>query len=182
MALDLANGYSRKDGSSASNIYYAYSLNPNATDDDKEFSIRKVSLVGGVETVTWTNGSPTFFASDWTNRSSSFATPSGSLGITYSQNVIASGTTVNHRYVEFSWSLLPGADQYEVTSMSSQGILQKDGTRLLGQYVDRSYSENLINLTNYVQSYLNPGTYTFTVTTKNVAGYISSTVTINFPI
>jgi hypothetical protein len=43
MALDLANGYSKKDSASASNVYYGYSTNPNPADTDLTFAIRLVN-------------------------------------------------------------------------------------------------------------------------------------------
>lgn len=177
MALDLVNGYSRKDSASASNVYYGYSIDASAGDAEKVFAIRKVSTSAGVETVTWANGSPNFYTSNWSGRTYSFSAPGGTLGLTFS--------TFNgnfKRTATFNWTALNGVSQYLVTSIEQNGkTLQSDGLPLQGQYVNRNWTSNLINLTTYDQSYLNPGTYTFTVTALNVAGSTSSTVTLNFP-
>lgn len=183
MPIDLANGYIRKDAASASNVYYGYSFNQNASDGEKVFSIRRVNTVSGVETITWTNGVQTSYVSDWTNRENCFVAPTGSLNLSSTQSTTLINSIPTYRLATFTWSALPGVSQYIVTSKDEAGrLLHTDGSRLQGFYVERTYTTNLINLTTYNQSYLNPGTYTFTLTGVNVSGSTSSTVTINFPI
>jgi hypothetical protein len=189
MTLDLANGYIRKDGSSASNVYYGYSYNQSAGDGDKVFAIRKVSTVGGVETVTWTNGTQQSYINDWSGRTYSFVTPAGTLGLTYSKilstETVTSGTYsftyAKSRFVSFTWSSINGVSKYLITSKDGSGnLLNVDGAPLRGQYVTRDYTTEVFNLTSYSQGYLDAGTYTLTVTAVNVAGSISSTATFNF--
>jgi hypothetical protein len=189
MALDLANGYIRKDGSSASNVYYGYSFNSSASDTDKVFAIRKVSTAGGVETVTWTNGTPLSYINDWAGRTYSFAVPGGSLNLTYSTTTITETSTsgtysftyAKSRFASFTWSSINGVSKYIVTSKDGSGnLLGIDGAALRGQYVTRNYTTELFNLTSYSQGYLDAGTYTLTITAVNVAGSISSTTTFNF--
>ena len=182
MALDLANGYSRKDSASASNVYYAYEINSGASEGDKVFSIRRVNTTSGVETVTWANGSQTAFISNWTDRVSSFTTPSGSLNISSTYSTVSINSIPTYRAATFTWSAIPGVNQFFLTSKDESGrTLNQDGAPLQGFYVERTYTTNLFNLTTYNQSYLNPGTYTFTVNGTNIAGSTTSTVTINFP-
>lgn len=182
MALDLANGYIRKDGSSASNVYYGYSYNQNAGDNDKVFAIRRVNTVGGVETVTWANGSRNAYVSNWANRADSFATPGGSLNISSTNSTIFINSLPATRVASFTWSEISGVDKYLVTSKDESGkILNVDGSISGGFYVERQYTTDLYNLTSFTQNYINSGTYTFTVTAINVAGSTTSTVTINFP-
>ena len=176
MALDLANGYIRKDGSSASNVYYGYSYNTAAGDGDKVYAIRKVTTVAGVETVTWTNNSQMSYVSSWTNRAASFTAPSGSLGLTWS---LSSGIFYN---AQVSWSLLNGVDIYYVTVKNEGGqLLNLDGTPLQGMYVnEKTYTTDLFNQTSVSMGFVNPGTYSVMVTGKNIAGTTSSTATFNF--
>jgi hypothetical protein len=176
MALDLANGYIRKDAASASNIYYGYSYNTAAGDGDKVYAIRKVTTVGGVETVTWTNNSQMSYASSWTNRAASFVAPSGSLGLTWSLS------TDNYNSAQVSWSLLSGVDVYYVTVKSEGGqLLNLDGSPLQGFYVnDKTYTIDLFNQTSVSVGFANPGTYSVTITGKNIAGSTSSIATLYF--
>lgn len=177
MTLDLANGYIRKDGSSASNVYYGYSVDPNSTDTDKVFAIRRVTNVAGVETVKWTNGNQLSYTSDWIGRTYSFATPTGNLNLT-----ATTSTTFGYRVASFTWSALLGVSKYLVTALDSSGkLIQVNGLPILGHYVNQTYSSELLNLTSWTQYYLGSGTCSFTVRAENVAGFTSSTVTINFP-
>ena len=75
MAIDIANGWLRYDGASASCLYYGYNMNLGATGSDSTWSIRKVSTVDGVSTVNWSNNSMTVMASTWDNRVESFKKP-----------------------------------------------------------------------------------------------------------
>ncbi len=182
MALDLANGYARKDAASASNVYYAYIINQDAADTDKVFALRRVTNVAGVETVTWANGSRNFFASSWAGRTYSFAAPGGSLELAATSSTISVNSAVTHRVANFSWTLLQGVNQYLVTSLDSSGrLLFPDGQPIQGQYVDRGHSTNLINTNTYTQNYLTAGTHSFRVTAVNVAGTTSSVISVNFP-
>jgi len=182
MALDLANGYTRKDSASASSVYYGYSVDTNAADTDKVFAIRRVSTAAGVETVKWTNGNQFSYISDWVGRTYSFAAPGGSLNITSTTSTITINSIVTHRIGSFTWSALNGASRYLITAVNTSGaLINGDGTLLRGHYVNRSFSNELYNTTSWTQQYLDPGTYSFTVRAENVAGFTSSTVTINFP-
>ena len=181
MALDLANGYSRKDSASASNVYYGYSVDPNASDTDKVFAIRRVTNAAGVETVKWTNGNFFSYTSDWTGRTYSFATPGGNLNLTASTSTLSINSIVTHRIASFTWSALNGVSKYLITALDTNGnLITIDGNPLRGHYVNRTYTAELLNLTSWTQNYLNSGTYTFTVRAENVAGSTSSSLTINF--
>lgn len=189
MALDLANGYSRKDSASASNVYYGYSVNSNPLDSDKVFAIRLVTNASGVETVKWTNNNSNSYVSSWSGRTFSFSAPGGSLGLTATTSIISetytigtfSITSVKQRTALFSWSSLNGVSKYLVTSSDNSGrFLSQDGSILRSPYFNTSYGGELLNLTSYSQTYTDSGTYTFTVRAENVAGFTSSTVVINF--
>lgn len=175
MALDLANGYSRKDSASASNVYYGYSPDPGATDGDKVFAIRKVSNVAGVETVTWTNGTPISYNDSWTSRTFSFSAPGGTLGPTCTLATFSNGFYV----ASFTWSSLQGVSKYLVTFTNSRGVLDEFGRVQTGIY-SRSYTANVFNLTSWSQPSTVTGSHTFTVTATNVAGSTSSSISVNF--
>ena len=182
MALDLANGYSRKDGASASNLYYGYSVDPNAADTDKVFAIRRVVTTAGVETVKWANGNQLSYISDWAGRTYSFSAPYTGLNLTATTSTSTLNSIVTYRTGTFTWSSILGVSKYFVTATDTNGdLLSSDGLRLTGQYLNKSWTAELHNTTSWKQNYLNPGTYTVTVRAENVAGFTSSTVTINFP-
>lgn len=175
MPLDLINGYSRKDSSSASNVYYGYTVNPNPADGDAVFAIRRVNTVAGVETVTWTNGNPLSYSDTWTGRTFSFGAPGGTLGFTYSKS-----STVPY-YASFTWSSISGVSKYVITATNSNNqILDGFGLTLRSNDAAKPFTANLTNTYVYTQQFVNSGTYSVTLTATNVAGSISSTYVINF--
>lgn len=175
MPLDLANDYSRKDSASASNVYYAYTVNPNAADGDKVFAIRKVSTTAGVETITWTNGNQMSYSDSWTSRTYSFGAPAGTLGFTYSK------TTTQPYVATFNWSAITGVSKYVITAKDANGaLLDESGNLLRGPYVTRTFTTNLTNVTLWSQPFISTGTYSVTLTAQNVAGVLTASYTINF--
>jgi hypothetical protein len=151
--------------------YYGYSNDMNAADTDNNWSIKKVTVSGTVETVQWANGDYNTI-SKWSERVASFTTPTGSLGLTCSTD----GT-----YLYVNWNQLTGVDNYQVI-ISSNNIIYSDlGTQL---YNNRNFNSSQItkvvtNSGSYAYRYASAGnTYTITLNAVNVAGASSSTVTI----
>lgn len=151
--------------------YYGYSTDMNAADSDNNWAIKKVTVSGTVETVKWTNGSYGYI-SKWSDRVASFATPTGSLGLTCSTDGLS-------LYV--SWNQLSGVDNYQVT-VSSNNIIYSDlGTQL---YNNRNFNSSqitktVINSGSYAYRYASAGnTYTITLNAVNVIAASSSTITI----
>jgi hypothetical protein len=151
--------------------YYGYSTDMNAADSDNTWAIKKVTVSGTVETVKWTNGTYGY-NSKWSDRVASFATPTGSLGLTCSTDGLS-------LYV--SWNQLSGVDNYKVT-VSSNNIIYSDlGTQL---YNNRNFNSSqitktVINSGSYAYRYASAGnTYTVSLSAVNVAGSSASTVTI----
>lgn len=174
MALDLTNGYQRKDSSSASNVYYGYTPNINAADGDKVFAIRRVNTLAGVETVTWTNLNQLSYNDSWSGRTYSFSQPGPITGLTWS---LASG---NYYVAAFTWSSVNGVSKYIVTATnSSNKILNRDGSISLALN-NTGYTVDLYNETKYTQFFLSSGTYSLTVSAHNAIGSTSSTAVINF--
>jgi hypothetical protein len=179
--MDLTN-YLRKDYATPS-IYYGYSIDPNAASTDFNWSIRKVTTSGNVETVTWTNGDPGKPFAKWNDRVNSFATPTGSLGLTCSK-----GTQIDNNVpLNITWNQLSGANRYQVV-VSKNSIVYSD----LGSQIYYNQNGNTNQITkeivndgiyiyNFAESTngLSPSNiYSITVTAVNVIGSSSSTVTI----
>lgn len=174
MALDLTNGYQRKDSSSASNVYYGYTPNLNASDSDKVFAIRKVNTAAGVETVTWTNLNQLSYNDSWSGRTYSFSQPGPIVGLTWS---LSSG---NFYVASFTWSSINGVSKFIITATdSSNKILNRDGSTRLAVN-NTGYTVDLYNETRYTQFFLSSGTYSLTVSAHNAIGSTSSTAVINF--
>ena len=174
MALDLNNDYQRKDSASASNVYYAYTSNPNATDTDKVFAIRKVNTAAGVETITWTNGDPISYNDSWSGRTFSFAAPGGSLGLTCTSITSSNGFFIG----SFTWSTLNGVSKYLISVTNSSELIDEFGTKVGGQY-PRSFTSYVFNQTSWTQNFGRTGSHTFTLTAQNVVGSTSSKVVVN---
>ena len=179
--MDLTN-YLRKDYATPS-IYYGYSSNPNAASTDFNWSIKKVTTVTNVETVTWTNGDPGKPLAKWNDRVNSFATPAGSLGLTCSK-----GTQIDNNVpLNITWNQLSGVNRYQIVVSKSSIVYSDLGSQI---YYNPSGNTNqitkeIVNGGSYTYDFaestngLSPSnTYTITLTAFNVAGSSSSTVTI----
>jgi hypothetical protein len=168
--MDLTN-YLRKDYATPS-IYYGYSIDPNAASTDFNWSIRKVTTATNVETVTWSNGDPGKPYTKWNDRVASFATPTGSLGLTCSTDGLS-------LYV--NWNQLAGVDNYQFV-VSSNNIIYSDlGTQLYDNpnFNSSQITKTVVNSGSYAYRYASAGnTYTVTLSAVNVIGASSSTVTI----
>lgn len=170
MALDLANGYVRKDGSSASNVYYGYTSTPNPADGDFVYSIRRVNTSNGTETISWVNDDPNSFISSWSGRTFSFTTPSTPLGLTWSTSGNSSTLT---------WNSITGVNKYFLSVRNSSNVLLTDnGFPQQGPYSNQSYTKFIVNGTRHFQRFLSDGTYSVLVQAINNAGSTSSTATI----
>jgi hypothetical protein len=151
--------------------YYGYSNDMNAADTDNTWSIKKVTVSGTVETVKWTNGTYDY-NSKWSDRVASFATPTGSLGLTCSTDGLS-------LYV--SWNQLSGVDNYQVI-VSSNNIIYSDlGTQLYNNknFNSSQITKTVINSGSYAYRHASAGnTYNITLNAVNVIAASSSTVSI----
>jgi hypothetical protein len=179
--MDLTN-YLRKDYATPS-IYYGYSSDPNAASTDFNWSIRKVTTVTNVETVTWSNGDPGKPYAKWNDRVVSFISPTASLGLTCSK-----GTQIDNNVpLNITWNQLSGANRYQVV-VSKNSIVYSD----LGSQIyynsngnTNQITKEIVNGGSYIYNFaestngLSPSNiYSITLTAFNVAGSSSSTVTI----
>jgi hypothetical protein len=177
MAIDLANDWLRKDIATPS-VYYGYALNAVAQDTDSVWAIRKVTTSGATDTVTWNDNIQFKFNAKWSERVACFATPSGSLGITWSVSTGQNSFSVTYSDIRASWTDLSGANLYRI---------------LLTDHLGRTYNYTgdsnrnpylLTQLTSEQEgtSYFFRGTtnmtYSLTVTAVNALGISASTVTI----
>jgi hypothetical protein len=171
MGLDITNGYLRYDNASASNIYYGYNQNQNASDSDNTWLIRRVKTTNNVTTITWANGSETSYNSNWTNRSSYFSVPSGNMGFTYSKS---------GNYISCNWNAINGIDKYTITSNDVNGyILNRSGYIISTSQNGAPQYTDLVSGTAYSLCYLSSGTYSVTLVGISVSGTTASTYTVN---
>ena len=177
--MDLTN-YLRKDYATPS-TYYGYSSDSNAASTDFNWSIRKVTTSGNVETVTWTNGDPGKPFAKWNDRVNSFATPTGSLGLTCSK-----GTQIDNSVpLNITWNQLSGVNRYQVV-VSKNSIVYSDlGSQIYYNPNTNQITKEIVNDGIYIYNFaestngLSPSNiYSITVTAVNVIGSSSSTVTI----
>ena len=178
--MDLTN-YLRKDFATPS-IYYGYSSDSNAASTDFNWSIRKVTTATNVETVTWSNGDPGKPYAKWNDRVASFATPTGSLGLTCSK-----GTQINNNVpLNITWNQLSGANRYQVV-VSKDSIVYSDlGSQIYNNNNNSQITKEIVNGGSYTFNYAEStngaspsNTYTITLTAVNVTGSSVSTVTVN---
>ena len=180
--MDLTN-YLRKDLGTPS-IYYGYSDDLNAASTDFNWSIRKVTTTTGVETVTWSNGYPGKPFAKWDDRVNSFATPSGSLGLTCSI-----GTQINNNVpLNISWNQLSGANRYQVVISESSTIYSDSGHQIYNNpnFNNSQITKEIVNGSSYTFNYAESSNgaspsnvYTIELTAINVAGSSASTITVN---
>lgn len=156
--------------------YYGYNSNMNADDSDTNWSIKKITVSGTVETVKWTNGSYGY-DSIWNNRVASFATPTGSLGLTCSTVAFDSNNTA----LNISWNVLTGVDKYQVI-VSESGNIYSDGGYVIynnSNFNNSVLTSELSNINNYTYKQgLYGKTYSITINGVNVIGTTSSTITV----
>ena len=178
--MDLTN-YLRKDFATPS-IYYGYSSDSNAASTDFNWSIRKVTTATNVETVTWSNGDPGKPYAKWNDRVASFATPTGSLGLTCSK-----GTQINNNVpLNITWNQLSGVNRYQVV-VSKDSIVYSDlGSQIYNNNNNSQITKEIVNGGSYTFNYAEStngaspsNTYTITLTAVNVTGSSVSTVTVN---
>ena len=101
----FAQNWLRKDTSGA-NVYFGYSTDANAGDNDNTWAIKKITTSGSVQTVTWSNGDPILRISKWSDRVNTFVAPTGNLGLTYS--VTPSFNYPSLYDIRLSWNELSG--------------------------------------------------------------------------
>jgi hypothetical protein len=177
MGIDLANGWLRKDIATPS-VYYGYSQNTGALDSDSVWSIRKVTTSGGTDTVTWNDNLQFKFNSKWSERVACFATPSGSLGVTWSITTGQNSFSMTYSDIRASWTDLSGANLYKILLTDHLGQTYN----YLGTTTINPYQTVQLTTEQEGNSYYFRGqssyTYSLTVTAVNALGISASTVTI----
>jgi len=161
-------------------VYYGYSNNLNSNDSDTNWSIKKVTTSGSVETVTWTNGGSSH-VSTWGNRVDSFLAPSASLNVTYSVLNTPDSFNLNRKTLDVSWDLISGVDIYKVIVKESGKIYSDGGYQIYNNpnFNGSVTTVDVINGNRYRYTHAEPGlTYSVTVTGTNVTGTTSSTTNI----
>lgn len=163
--------------------YYGYNSNMNAGDSDTNWSIKKVTVSGTVETVKWTNGSYGY-DSIWNDRVDSFVTPTGSLGLTCSK-----GTQIGNSVpLNITWNQLSGVNIYQIVVSRSSIIYSDSGNQVYNNpnFNNNQITKEIVNGDSYVFNYAESSNgaspsnvYSITLTAINVAGSSMSTITVN---
>lgn len=148
--------------------YYGYSNIINGSDTDDIWSIRKVTLSAGVESVNWNDNDVLSFNAKWSERSQNFISPTSSLGFTYS------GTWPT----TFSWNSLAGVNTYNIIVKNNIGnLVTKEGNTL--QNTGFALTESYFNKTNHYQYFqAGTGTYSVVVQAVNAGGTLTATYSI----
>ena len=170
---NLSNNWLRRDIGSP-DVYYGYSSDYNATDSETKWSIKKVSVSGSVETVTWSNGSPSSRASIWDERVDCFISPSGPINLTGTVSSFG-----NDILLGVNWSILSGVDRYQILVKDEDtGVkFTDDGFILYNTGANSQITQELFHTDNYTYIHADLGkTYSITVTAINVAGNYDETV------
>jgi|TARA_R110000782_G_scaffold144941_1_gene237781 hypothetical protein len=174
--MNLSNDWIRRDVVDASTVYYGYTNNEETADSSKEWIILKLSTVGTVDSVYWSNNSRISYISSWNQRVQSFNPPTGPLSITYSITNI----TPSDIFLDLSWNYLLGVDRYKISITDQNNILYNSTNT---PFVSSPYTlERLTNIT-YLNKYRFTGkrnmTYNVSITGVNMAGASSSNVSIS---
>lgn len=175
--INFYDTYLRKDSASASNVYYGYTNNLNASDTDPVWSIRRVSTSAGVESTKWSNNNVGDFISTWSERVNCFTAPTGSIAFTFSSATASDGYVLS-----LSWTDLSGVDVYRISLRDvNNQLLDTGGRPFVGPYrFDRIYTDSVVSAAAYNSLKVYSGTYSVTVTAINAAGSTSSTITRYF--
>ena len=164
--------------------YYGYNTDANAGDSDTNWSIKKITVSGTVETVKWTNGDPGKLYSKWSDRVVSFATPTGSLGLTCSK-----GTQINNNVpLNITWNQLSGVNRYQIVVSSNSIIYSDSGNQIYDNpnFNNSQITKEIVNGGSYTFNYAESSNgaspsniYSITLTAINVAGSSASTIIVN---
>jgi hypothetical protein len=176
--IDLSNNWLRRDVGTNS-VYYGYAVNVASGDTDRCWSILKLTTVGTVDSVSWTDNEMLSHNSKWSERVENFSTPSGDLGITYSTTT----DTFSNVSIDSSWTILSGVNTYKVSVTDQNGVLYGSVKRPTNQPFLNNYSAERItdklvggNAYNFIGTI--GMTYSLTITGINTIGIIESTITI----
>jgi len=173
MSLNLNNDWLRRElGTTASTgdqivtRYYGYSNKINGSDTDDIWSIRKVTLNAGVESVSWNDNSVLSFNAKWNERSQNFIAPTSSLGFTYSS---IQPTT-------FTWNSLAGVNTYNIIVKDNYGyIVTRNGVVL--QNTSFTITESYSNQNKHDQ-YFQSGSYSVVLQAVNAGGTLTATYSV----
>ena len=172
--IDLSNNWLRRDVIGTSSVYYGYSDNLGAGDADRCWSILKVATVGTVDSVYWSNNEMLSYNAKWSERVENFATPTGSLGITYS----ITNDTFSNAIIDSSWSYLTGVNTYKVSVVDQNGVLYNNLSNPFNNIYASERITAKVNDNKYAFNGKVGMTYSLTITGVNQIGTTSSVVTI----
>lgn len=177
--MDFNSEWLRKDTVGTASIYYGYAVNVASTDTDRVWSIRKITTVATVDSVTWSDNEMLSYNGKWSERVANFTAPSGSLGITFSKTT----DTFSNVVINASWTILSGVNTYKVTVTDQNGVLYGSVKRprnevFLNNYGGERITDKLIGINSYGFIGTTGMTYSLTITGVNTIGTTASTVTV----
>lgn len=177
MNVDLNSDWLRKDNATPS-VYYGYSQNAGASDTDSVWAIRKV-VSGSSDSVLWNDNRILAYSARWDERVACFATPSGSLGFTYSVTPKSNTFAITYSFINTSWTDLSGTNIYRLKITDQNGITYNSLYEpFVNPYIINQLTTEITGTTSYLFKGVPAMTYSVTLTAVNGAGSISTTSTI----
>lgn len=178
MNIDLNVDWSRKDIATPS-TYYGYAQNPNALDTDSVWSIRKVTTTGGSDSVLWNENRTLVYSARWDERVSCFATPSGSLGLTWSVSNKQNTFSITYSYINMTWTDLSGTNLYKIKVSDQNGITYNAlYDPFVNPWIINQLTAEITGTTSYVFRGVPNMTYSVILTGVNALGLTTSSATI----
>ena len=177
MAIYLSIDCLRKETATPS-VYYGYAQSVSAIDTDSVWAIRRIPTTGATDSVSWNDGKLLSHSAKWSERAQCFATPSGSLGVTWSITNYQNSFAITYSNINISWTDLSGVNLYRILISDNLGVIYNYlGEPFKNTYVTTPLTSEITN-----NSYLFRGTtnmtYSVSVTGVNVIGSTTSTVSI----
>lgn len=178
MNIDLNIDWLRKDIATPS-VYYGYAQNAGSVDTDSVWAIRKVTTVAGVDSVLWNENRILTYSARWDERVACFATPSGSLGFTYSVSTRQNSFNITYSYLNMSWTDLSGTNLYRIKVSDQNGITYNAlYDPFVNPWIINQLTTEIIGTTSYVFRGVPNMTYSVVITGVNALGVTSSSSTI----
>lgn len=157
--------------------YYGYTL-PGTSETTSSWAIRQVVGTGSSMSVSWNDNQSLIYSAKWSERVNCFATPSGSLGVTWSVTTVTDSFQIPTSIVNLSWTDLSGVNNYTVKISDQNGVVYN----YLNQPFNNTYITTPLTSQQSVTTYQFKGvssmTYSIIVSGTNALGSTSSTVTV----
>jgi hypothetical protein len=172
--MDLSNDWLRKDGA-VTGVYYGYTSDLAATDNDRTWAVYKITTNGSVESKKWSDNIKLAYIGKWSERAAMFNAPVGTPTITYTTNSNSFGV-VN---INLAWSYLTGVNTYKLYISDQNGITYNSLNLPFSNANQGEVVTSIVNGERYTFSGKADMTYTIKVTGINAVGTTSSTIEVS---